>query len=225
VNLRDAALDIRYLLDRGYPQKGAVEFVCNHYRLNEESRYLLSRAVLSYEVSEKRKAKFLPCDKIKGNSIIIDGYNILIGMESIIEKKAYLCDDGVIRDIKGVFSNYKVSESTEAAIEQILHFLKESSPDYVCILLDSKISKSGLLARTLREKIRYAGLRGDARTSDNVDYDLKNSRYIVASSDGVIIDAAEKVVNFLYCIVSRSKYLESGVVRKLSYINDPNSGS
>jgi len=214
VNLRDAALDIRYLLDRGYPQKGVVEFVCNHYRLDEESRYLLSRAVLSHEVSEKRKAKFLPCDKIKGNSIIIDGYNILIGMESILEKKAYLCDDGVIRDIKGVFSNYKVSESTETAIELILHFLKESSPDQVCFLLDSKISKSGLLARTLRNKMLELGLKGDARTSKHVDYDLKSSKYIVVSSDGVIIDEAEKVLNFLSCIVSRFRHLEARVIHQ-----------
>ncbi len=213
MNLRDAAVDIRYLLDRGYPQKGAVRFVCNHYRLDEESRYLISRTVLSCDVSEKRRMKFLQCSEMKDNSIIIDGYNILIGMESILDKKAYLCDDGVVRDTKGVFRDYKTSESTETAIEMILGFLKEMNPAYVCFLLDSQISKSGLLAKSLREKIRDAGLRGDARTSRHVDYELKNSNDIVVSSDGVIIDAAEKVVNFLSCLLSRFEHLEAGVVR------------
>ena len=220
MNLEKAAEDIRYLLDRGYPQQGAVAFVCAHYRLGEESRYLLLRTVVSREVAERRKAKFLPCNGIDGSSIVIDGYNILIGMESILEKRAYYCDDGVIRDIKGVFRNYKTSERTETTIELILQFLKENNTSCVCFLLDSQMSKSGMLAKMIRERLRVAGLNGDARTSEHVDYDLKSSKYIVASSDGVIIDEAEKVVNFLHCLVSRFKYLEAGVVRELSEIQE-----
>lgn len=215
LNLRKAADDIRYLLDRGYPQKGAVVFVCAHYRLDTEAMYLLLRTVVAREVAERRKAKFLPCDRIEGNNIVIDGYNIIIGMESILEKNAYLCDDGVIRDIKGISRNYEASRSTETAIELILQFLKENNPACICFLLDSQISKSGQLASALREKIRESGLKGDARTSRHVDYDLKSSKYVVASSDGVIIDEAEKVVNFLSCIVSRFRHLEAGVEREL----------
>src|SRR5574337_1823819 len=113
-NLRKAAADIRYLLEKGYPQKGTVRFVCAHYRLDAEAMYLLLRTVVAREGAEKRRAKFLPCNKIEGNYIVVDGYNIIIGMESILEKKAYLCDDGVIRDIKGISRNYKASGSTEA---------------------------------------------------------------------------------------------------------------
>lgn len=212
-----AVADIRYLLDRGYPQPGAVSFVCNHYRLDENSRHILSRVVLSKTVSVKRRAKFLPCDEINGNAVIIDGYNILIGMESILMKKAFLCDDGVVRDIMGVFRNFKTSETTEKAIELIMRFLKEHNPDSVVFLFDAQISKSGSLAKKLREKIAEFGLNGDARTSKRVDYELKSSKYVVASSDGVIIDEAGKVVNFLYCLVSRFRHLEAGVVREFPY--------
>ena len=208
MNLVNAASDIRFLLDRGYPQKSAVGFVCAHYRLDMEARYFLSRTVLSKEVSEKRKAKFLPCDKIEGGSIVIDGYNIIIGIESILENKAYLCDDGVIRDIKGAFRSFKVSSKTEGAVELILEFLKEMKPETVVFLLDAQISKSGMLAKMLREKLGEAGLKGDARTSKHVDHDLKHNRGIVASSDGVIIDDAERVVNFLCCLAARFKCLE-----------------
>lgn len=219
MNLEDAAFDVRFLLDRGYPQKGAVGFVCAHYRLDEESRHLISRAVLSKAVSDNRKAKFLPCNEMKGKIVIIDGYNIIIGMESILEKKAFLCDDGVIRDIRGAFRNFKTSESTEKAAELILRFLQEERTAYVYFLLDSQISKSGLLARSLREKMGYYGLKGDANTSRHVDYDLKDAKDIVASSDGVVIDAAGKVVNFLACLVSRFKYLEAGIKRNAFWAN------
>ena len=211
MSIEDAAIDIRYLLDRGYPQKGTVSFVCNHYRLNEESRHILSRTVIASSVSGKRRLKLLPCDKIYGNNIIIDGYNIIIGMESILEKKAILCDDSVVRDIKGISRNFRTSENTHKAIELILSFLKEKSPSQVLFLLDSQISKSGILSKLLREKINYYGLQGDAKTSRHVDHDLKCSHDIVASSDGVIIDSAEKVVNFLYCMISKFPHLEAGI--------------
>jgi len=116
-----------------------------------------------------------------------------------------------VRDIKGVFRNYRTSELTEKATGLILRFLNENSPNSVVFLLDSQISKSGLLAGKLRENIREAGLNGDARTSKHVDYDLKNSKDIVASSDGAIIDASGKVVNFLHCMASRFAHLQAGI--------------
>ena len=137
-------------------------------------------------------------------------------MESILEKKAFICDDGVIRDIKGAFRNYNVSSNTEGAVGLILEFLKEMKPENVVFLLDAQISKSGMLARMLREKLGAAELRGDARTSKHVDYDMKHCSEIVASSDGVIIDAAERVVNFLRCVVERFRYIEEGVNNEMS---------
>jgi len=216
MSMENAASDIRFLLDRGYPQKSAVGFVCSHYRLDLEARYILSRTVLAHQVAKRRHAKFLPCSKIGGSSIILDGYNIIIGMENILEKKAIFCDDGVIRDIKGAFRNYKVSSNTENAIGLILGFLKEMKPVNVVFLLDSQISKSGMFAEMLRERLGDAGLKGDARTSKHVDHDLKRSGEIIASSDGVIIDEAERVVNFLRCMIERFRYLEEGVNHELA---------
>jgi hypothetical protein len=73
-----------------------------------------------------------------------------------------------------------------------------------------------MLARMLREMLGEAGLKGDARTSKHVDHDLKRCREIVASSDGVIIDNAGRVVNFLRCVVERLRHLEAMVVRELT---------
>lgn len=207
--IKKAIADIRYLLDRGYPQKSVIEFVGNHYRLNEKTRLLISRTVLPHAVSEERRKKFLPCYEIANSRVMIDGYNIIIGMESILDKKAYVCDDGVIRDIKGVFRNYQPSDKTEKAINLILDFLKEHNPAYICFLLDSQMSRSGLLAEYLRNKIREKELKGDARTSKHVDYDLKNSEDIVVSSDGIIIDGSKKVVNLLNCVVNKFELHEN----------------
>jgi hypothetical protein len=47
-------------------------------------------------------------------------------------------------------------------------------------------------------------ISGDARTSKHVDFDLKNcsSDYIVATADGVIIDAVKYVVDIPGCIAA-----------------------
>ena len=211
MNLLNAAADIRYLLNRGYNLKGAVGFVCDHYRLDANSRHILSRAVIAGPTCEKRQKKFLPCDTIQGNNIIVDGYNIIIGMESILERKAIMCDDGVVRDIKGISRNFRTSGNTHQAIGLILSFLEEKSPSRVCFLFDSQISKSGVLAKLLREKIAQSGLTGSAGTSRHVDHDLKYSSDIVATSDGVIIDAVEKVINLLCCIICENPHLENGI--------------
>ncbi len=220
MRLQDAARDIRYLLDTGYPQKAAVSFVCNHYQLDKISRHLLSRMVIAKSISESRGSKFSRCNEITGHRIIIDGYNIIIGMESILEKKAILCDDGVIRDIKGVFSSFKISQNTRRAIELVLSYLKVKNPLEVLFLLDSRISKSGALAELLREKISYYGLTGDARTSEHADYDIKNSLYLVASSDGAIIDESENVINFLYCLISEISELQDGISELSDFQNN-----
>lgn len=213
MSLKKAATDIRYLLDKGYPPKSAVGFVCDHYRLDGDSRHILSRTVIAGPICEKRRQKFLPCDKIRGEDIIIDGYNIIIGVEAILEKKAILCDDGVVRDIKGVSRNFRTSGNTHKAIELILLFLKEKSPSQVYFIFDSQISRSGVLAKMLCENIVGSGLKGNANTSRHVDHDLKVSHNIVASSDGVIIDAAEKVVNFLFCMICEIPYLKTKIAK------------
>lgn len=211
MSLSNAAADIRYLLDSGYPQKGAISFVCNHYRLDENARHLFSRSIIPCSVSEKRRSKFLPCNMIRDNRLMIDGYNIIIGMESILEKRAILCDDGIIRDTKGISRKFRASEHTNKANEFIFSYLKGKNPLFVCFLLDSQISNSGILAESLRERIDHYGLKGDARTSRHVDHDLKVSHDIVATGDGVIIDAAKRVVNFLYCMMCEFPDIRSGV--------------
>lgn len=78
-----AANDIKYLLDRGYPQQGAICYVCDHYRLDINVRYILTRVVLSGDTVVSRRAKTVGCENINGTEVWIDGYNILIGVRDI----------------------------------------------------------------------------------------------------------------------------------------------
>lgn len=191
-----AANDIKYLLDRGYPQHGAICYVCDHYRLDINVRYILTRVIISGDTVISRRAKTLRCENIKGTQVWIDGYNILIGVESGLKgEPVYLCDDGFLRDTRGVFRNYHCSTITQKALDKIISVLAGFKPFEVEILFDSQISKSGELARWTGQKLVRADINGCVRTSRHVDYDLKHCGKIIATSDGSIIDAVESVIN------------------------------
>lgn len=200
-NLENPARDVRFLLDRGYPSTSAIRFVSNHYKLSLSDRHLITRAVLPSSIAQKRRDKLITCDEMKGLALLIDGYNVLITMESVLDQEIVLCDDGFIRDIKGVFGKYKKTDATDVALTEILTLLSEISPSLVLFLFDSKVSKSGELARYVKGKLTQFGLEGDTETLSSVDHKLKTCNAIVATSDGHIIDSVDAVIDIPQCVM------------------------
>ncbi len=199
-----AITDIRYLLDRGYPGKGAITFVCNHYRLDIKWRYVFTRVVFDRDTIKSRREKTVNFEDVIGEAVLVDGYNVLITVESALKgEPIYLCDDGFLRDIRGVFRNYRCSGLTKRAMDEILGIFTDFTPSRVEFLFDSQISKSGNMARWVEKKLKDVGLEGGARTSRHVDHDLKQSNGIIATADGCIIDEAAKVVNIQACVLEQ----------------------
>ena len=199
-----AVSEIRYLLERGYPKKSAITYVCNHHRLDLEFRHIFTRIMYPQSTITSRRAKTVGCEDIEHNEVWIDGYNVLIGVESALRgDPVYLCDDGFLRDTRGVFRNFHSSDETEQALHEILSVLALHNPKRVEIVFDSQISKSGEMARQVYRKMKALGISGCARTSKQADFDLKKCNKLVATSDGGIIDAVEHVVNLQSCILER----------------------
>lgn len=194
--LREAAKDVRYLVDRGYPNDSAIRFVADHYRLPEEKRFILARVIVPAKVAKARQKKMVSFEEIKGKDIVVDGYNVLITVESLLgEIPVYKCDDGFLRDTRGIFRKYKASEPTVPALSDILGLLAESGAASVKIVLDQQISMSGELAATIRRMMDDCSIDGTAKTTKDADYLLKKADGIVATGDGNIIDAANFVVD------------------------------
>jgi len=194
--LRKAAEDVRYLVNRGYPKESAARFVSDHYRLPEEQRFVLSRIVVAAQTSKLRRKKAVRAEALKGMDVIVDGYNVLISVESLLGgRPVYRCDDGFLRDTRGIFRSYETSDLTAPALQEILNLLASSNPASVAILLDQQISMSGRLADLIREMMATIGLPGTARTARDVDRQLKSSRAIVATADGNVIDATEHIID------------------------------
>ncbi|WP_281774850.1 DUF434 domain-containing protein [Methanobacterium formicicum] len=200
--LTEAKKDFQYLLERGFPRTGALEYVGNHYLLGEMERNYLNRTVFPRAKIESRKDKLILLADIEGKDVLLDGYNVLITVETMIqgEKEVVVkCEDGVIRDVKAVFGKYKKNENTAPALNSIISLLKIFKPKGVFFFFDSPVSLSGELARATREILESQGVPGDAQTSENVDKTLIDLSYklggVVATSDGIIMDKVDLVLD------------------------------
>jgi len=200
--LEAAKRDFKYLLNQGYPRKGALKFVGDHYLLEEISRNLIYRTVFSNEEAENRKMKLVLLDDIKNKTVFIDGYNVLITIESICKGENGLIvkgDDGVIRDVKAVFGKYKCNEKTKDVLNAIISLLKLYQPLFVRFFFDRQVSMSGKLTKLTQEIMAIQEIKGKAETSENVDFQLifrsSDTDGIVATSDGVIIDKVNKILD------------------------------
>ena len=211
-HLEDAAYDLKFLLNRGYRKKVALNLVANKYLLNRDERNFLVRKVYSNEKITERLLKIVNIVNIRNKTVFIDGYNVLITVESISNHdydSIVICDDGVLRDINAVFGKYKISSSTEVALNNIISILHKNDPACINFLYDSPVSKSGELAKLTNNLIKTHGLNGIAVTEKNVDFELvklsKKFDGIVATSDGAVMDKVKHVLDIPYWICKTLK--------------------
>jgi hypothetical protein len=202
IRLKDASYDLKFLLNRGYKKKVAINLVANKYVLNKNGRNYLERKVFSDDKSKDRSHKIVNITNVTNKTIFVDGYNVLISVETICNREygsLVMCDDGVLRDLKAVFGKYKINSTTEKALNNIMSILNQYNPAYVCFFYDSPVSKSGELARITNSIIQINNLNGCAVTNKNVDFELvkQSKKYggIIATSDGPIIDRIKNILD------------------------------
>jgi len=209
-DIQKAARDFRFLLNRGYPRKAALELVGNRYGLTSDERHLLHRGVFSDSDSESRRKKKAFLGDVLNQDLVIDGHNVLITIEAGISgRPLILGDDGFIRDISGVSGNFKKTETTEKAIQFIIRAIKKMRPTQTLFLLDAPISKSGELAEAVRNYLKKEDISGNAMALRVPERILIGFPGVVATSDTAIINRSKKVLDLAGHVLRKSIELES----------------
>jgi len=203
-DLQKVAGDFRYLLNRRYPRKAALELVGNRYGLTFDERHLLHRGVFPYFDSKARKKKIIPITGIRNKHLAIDGHNVLITIEAALSgRPLVLADDGFFRDISGLSGSFKKTEGTEEAVQLIIRVLKKWKPRHTLFLLDAPISMSGKLAEEIRDRLRQANLPGDATAVKVPEKILIGFPGVIATSDTAIINQSKKVLDLAGYIITK----------------------
>jgi len=193
----ELALDqYRYLREKGYPEKASLKLVGDKHRLSRIERNTLFRGVIPDVIAEGRKRKLLAPASLEGQSLGIDWYNVLITVESFLRGfPLFISDDGIIRDSSATHGSYRRTSLTDRALDAIQDALRALAPGSMDAFLDSPIAFSGLMADETRKRLALLSIPFRVTLEHTADYPLKSYRGVVASSDSVILDCAEHVVD------------------------------
>jgi Uncharacterized conserved protein len=194
--LRKATSELSWLLNHGYTMKASLKLVGDRHFLTERQRLAISRAACTDKQKERRSARRMAVESIAGESLIIDGFNLVITLEAALGGGLLmLCRDGCIRDLSSVHGSYRAVLETGSALNLIGEALAALSPKEVLWLLDSPISNSGRLAQRIRELASQSKWPWGVEVVFNPDAEIINSDSIAVTSDSTILDRAKRWIN------------------------------
>ncbi|CAD0004262.1 DUF434 domain-containing protein [Flavobacterium salmonis] len=193
--LKEAVTDMHYFLSRDYGEKATLVLVGNRYRLNSRQQQAVRGISASQNQIEDRKSKEIQSQDLEGKEIVIDGFNVLILLESILSK-AYVFRglDGYIRDLSSVYGTYRKVNQTSQAIDIIIDFFRNEKVKTAHWLFDKPVSNSGKLKQIIEEVALQNGLDWKVELVNNPDKVMAESNQIAVTSDAWILDHA--VANF-----------------------------
>jgi len=193
----NAIQDLVYLLERNYPKNSSITLVGNRYRLTADERMILYRGVFKTSEAARRRSKILvPSSSVPGK-LVIDGYNVLITLESyLLGKTVFRSMDGFVRDISGIYGNYRFTETAKRSIELLADYVRnlflmiEEKSGELVVYLDAPVSKSGELAVYMRNCFKEQGITSQVEVLAGPDVRLieEGQSSVVATSDTVIAD-------------------------------------
>ena len=194
--LHDAVYELCWLLDRGYARHSAIKLVGDHHQLAMRQRLAISRAACSSVSRELRQAKCLPIERTNGQQLVIDGFNLIITVETAMAGGLLLrCCDGCIRDIASIHGTYRQVNETRQAIELIGKVLQSFTPESVLWLFDKPVSNSARLAGMVRDVAEAHRWNWQAELIENPDQAILGTHKVAITSDSAILDGVVHWVN------------------------------
>ncbi|RZK33026.1 MAG: DUF434 domain-containing protein, partial [Hymenobacter sp.] len=103
-----AVEELSWLLTRGYSPTSTLKLVGDRYALTERQRWTVGRAACTDEQRAQRTAKLLPPGNLGGRPISIDGFNLIITLETALSDGIVLRGrDGALCDLSSIHGTYR----------------------------------------------------------------------------------------------------------------------
>ena len=211
-NLRFAVTDFSLLLTKGYAEKSALKLVCDKFSLTERQRLTVMRSACSDQQLASRSEHRIEAKNLAGQSVAVDGYNVLITVEAAMSGGAiFKGRDGCFRDLASIHGTYRKVTETIPALRLIAEFLQDFGTGKVLWLLDSPVSNSGRLKTLIGELAYQDNWDWEVELLLSPDAELKKTDLIVATSDSVILDGCRRWINLATEIV-KQKLPSAGII-------------
>ncbi|NLF30329.1 MAG: DUF434 domain-containing protein [Planctomycetes bacterium] len=202
-DLRRAVGDLSWLLSRGYAPTSSLKIVGDRYDLAQRQRTAVARAACADAALAGRTAR-RDEPGAAAAAVIIDGYNLLITIESALAGGVILGGrDGTYRDLASIHGSYRRMTETLPALELIGEALDRLGTTDVLWLLDAPVSNSGRLRSQMLAHARQCGRSWRIELDVNPDRTLIAADALVVSSDSVVLDGCRRWLNLARLIVDR----------------------
>ena len=212
-NLRAAALDLCWLMSRGYKRDSALKLVGDRYGLHDRQRKAVGRSACSDEQLTKRLAREVTVPQLpelgemdpelSGQELLIDGYNVLTTIEAALAGGVILsCRDGSYRDLASMSGCFRKVEETVPALKLLEAHLARLALKACTIYLDQPVSNSGRLRKVIESALADMPFQVKVELLSNPDRALLAASGIVASADSQILDGDVRWYNLARQIVA-----------------------
>ena len=216
-DLRSALADYSLLLTKGYAEKSALKLVGDKFSLTQRQRLAIMRSACSDQQLANRIQKRIEAKNLAGQSVAVDGYNVLITIEAAMSGGViFKGRDGCLRDLASIHGTYRKVAETIPAVELIGWFLQQIEADEALWLLDSPVSNSGRLKTLIGELADKNNWSWEIQLLLSPDAELIKTDMVVASSDSVILDGCRKWTNLAAEIIKQR--IHSATIIDLSFV-------
>lgn len=201
--LQLAHADLCWLLDHGYARTSALQLVGNRHRLTRRQREAVLRCACTAEERTRRLAAEVAPGGLGGAEVWIDGYNLLIGLESALGGGVILQSrDGCFRDLASLHGTYRQVGETVPALQLAGETFARWGVARCRWLLDRPVSNSGRLRILMLELAAQRGWSWDVDLEFNPDTHLAEAPVAVATSDSLVLERCARWVNATRVIIT-----------------------
>lgn len=202
--LQRGGAELGWLLDRGYALRSALALVGDRHALTQRERLALARSLCSAEQCARRQAHATPLERARDEEVWIDGYNLLITVESALGGGVILAArDGCYRDLASLHGTYREVSETLPALRLIGDALAAWGIARCRWWLDRPVSNSGRLRQLMLDVAAEARWPWDVALEFSPDAVLANAPAIVATSDSAVLDRCPRWLNAARLIIDQ----------------------
>ena len=202
--LAEATAHLSWLRQNGYAERSALALVGDRFRLRQRQRNAVRSAAASDSEVRLREARRIALERMAGESLAIDAFNVLTTVEVALGGGAVLlARDGCARDLASQRGTWRRVEETLPALEALGRALEGVGVTETTWYVDAPVSNSGRLAASIERLARERGWAFEARTVADVDERLAGEAAVVASADRRVLDRCGRWVSLAREVVTR----------------------
>lgn len=202
--LRIASAELCWLLDRGYALRSSLALTGDRHGLTQRQRLAVARGACSQAQRERRRAHCVEPAALAGRELWLDGYNVLITLESALAGGVILLGrDGCYRDMASLHGTYREVAETSHAAQLIGIATRTWGVTHCRWLLDRPVGNSARLKSALLALAAQAGWSWTVELEFSPDTLLAQAGDTIASSDSVVLDRCASWCNVAREIIAR----------------------